>query len=256
MFSVLCLFCETSIAGDIFSVFYLSPNSGFEEEKSLVLQELNEAQALADQIIAFKNVPVQSENKKEESPLPEEGKVKRLGGWIPTYSGYSSGGLEVDRARIIIPSYNYYLRHVVDTERKVEPSAASSQTRTVKDFDVDDGVLLPSDSGRSSAPSTFSDTAYRTSGELELFLKNADEKTASLLSMEPQEILLKKKIWHEALKKVEMEIARAKKNPYLNQEDKSRLQILRNYFLILLDKSDLALASREAMIKKQMMISG
>ena len=87
-------------------------------------------------------------------------------------------------------------------------------------------------------------------------MKNVDEKTAPLLSMEPSEILLKKKVWYEALLRIETQIERGVKNPYLTSEDKSRLLILKNYFTILLDKSDLALASREAMMKNQVRISG
>lgn len=252
---ILNTFCSAFSAEEFLKTFFLSPNSRFEYDKSQVLEELNDAQALADQIMNFKAVPPSVAPKTEDSPLPSKGKSKAAAGWIPTYTGYSSGGLEVDRARIYVPSYNYFIRHVVDTERKVMPSTPGSETRTVKDFDVDDGVLLPEIVQKSSGSKT-RNHEYQPSGEIELFLKRADEKTALLLSMEPREILLKKRIWYEALQRIETEMTQGMRNPYLTEEDKSRLKILKNYFMILLDKSDLALASREAMMKNPVMISG
>ena len=248
-------FCSAFSAEEVLTVSFLSPSSRFEEDKAQVLEELNNAQALADQVLALKSTPPAAAQKKEESSPPLKRKSRTASSWIFSYTGYSSGGLEVDRAKVIAPSYDYFVRHVVDTEKKVAPSSPGSETRNVKDFDGDDRVRIPETVQKSPASQPLSQ-GYQPSGELDLFLKSVDEKTASLLSLESPEILLKKKIWYEALLRIETQIAKGVRNPYLTSEDKSRLMILKNYFMILLDKSDLALASREAMMKNQVMISG
>lgn len=248
-------FCFSFSAEGILTASFLSPSSRFEEEKAQVLEELDEAEDLADRLISLKAALPAAEQKKEESPVFLKGKSKAVSRWIPSSTGYSSGGLEVDRAGIMVPSYNYFLRHVVDTKKKVEPSSPGAETRKIKDFDADDAVRIPETVGKSVGGQSPSQ-GYQPSGELDLFLKSVDEKTAPLLSMEPSEILLKKKVWYEALLRIETQIKKGAGNPYLTSEDKRRLLILRNYFTILLDKSDLALASREGRMNNQVRISG
>ncbi len=247
-------FCFSFSSEEILTTSFLSPSSRFEEEKTQVLKELDEAEGLADQVIALKAAPSAAAQKKEEAPVFLKGKSKAVSHWISASTGYSSGGLEVDRAGILVPSYNYFIRHVVDTAKKVEPSSPGSETRKIKDFDADDGVQMPEivrNPGEAQSPSQ----GYQPSGEMDLFLKSVDEKTAPLLSMESSEILFKKKVWYEALLRIETQIAKGVRNPYQTSEDKSRLLILKNYFMILLDKSDLVLASKEGMMN-QIRISG